>query len=159
MPHFFVVHTLLGLAPGLPIRAALREAVHHAFDPPLRSAALEDLTNTRIPGAGGQHDILAHVARPAGAPDSKPLPVLLLLHEFFGLTESIVGKAQALADELDCVCVAPDTFRGVTTSFIPRAIWLALTTPQARVDADLEDVVSWLAAQPAVRRCSAAGLD
>jgi carboxymethylenebutenolidase len=76
--------------------------------------------------------------------------VLLVIHEFFGLNEGIAAKAQLLADELGCLCVAPDTFRGVSTSFIPQAIWLALTTPQERVNADLEDVVKWASSQPGV---------
>ena len=66
-----------------------------------------------------------------------------MLHEFFGLSESIVGKAQGLADELGCLCIAPDCFRGETTTFIPKAIWLALTTPQERVNADLDSVLRW----------------
>ena len=75
------------------------------------------------------------------------LPVLLLIHEFFGLNENIVAKAQAFADECNCVCIAPDTFRGVSTTFIPRAIWLALTAPQERVNADLDDILEWASSQ------------
>lgn len=56
-----------------------------------------------------------------------------------------IAWRQLFADELDCLVIAPDTFRGVTTSFIPYAIWLALTTPQARVNRDLDDVLAWAA--------------
>jgi carboxymethylenebutenolidase len=110
--------------------------------------ALDELANTQIPCSDdGYASIHAHVARPKSAPEDAQaqLPLLILIHEFFGLTSSIVDKAQLLADELDCLVVAPDTYRGVTTSFIPRAIWLALRTPQERVNRDLEDVVTWAA--------------
>ncbi len=40
--------------------------------------------------------------------------------------------------------VAPDTFRGAVTDFIPKAIWLALTTPTERVNDDLDAIVSYL---------------
>ncbi len=137
-------------APGLPLRAKFGQAVsalHHLSEAPvLRSQALLDkLSNTQIPASDGR-SIQAHVAMPKGGP-LRPLPVLILLHEFFGLSESIVSKAQVLADELDCAVVAPDLFRGVTTSFIPRAIWLALTTQQSDVDDDLDAVVRYCAGQ------------
>lgn len=122
---------------------------HHILEPHhLQSTTLERLTNVAIPS--GEGDVRAFVARPSGGDPTEPLPVLLLLHEFFGLSDSVVDKAQGLADELGCLCVAPDVFRGVTTSFIPRAIWLALSTPQERVNYDLDAVAKWAAAQEGV---------
>ena len=122
--------------------------LHHAFHPPsVLRTSLEELTNTQIPGSDG-HQILAYTARPTNAPTG-PLPVLVLLHEFFGLTEAITAKAAALADELGCVVVAPDTFRGETARLpnIPKAIWLALSTPTERVNADLDDVLRFFDAR------------
>ena len=144
---------ILTPAPALlaPSFRAATHAFHHLLHPPavLRTAAdLEALTNTRIPRSDGGES-LAAVARPS-QPTGKPLRVLVVLHEFFGLTESIVGKAQAYADELECLVIAPDTFRGTTTSFIPQAIWLALSTPQQRVNKDLTDVFEWASVQPGV---------
>lgn len=108
--------------------------------------SLQDLTNTRIPGPDQGVEILAYTARPSATTTklTKDLPVLILIHEFFGLSPSIVEKAQALANDLDCIVVAPDTFRGQVTNFIPKAIWLALTTPQERVNRDLEAVCDYL---------------
>lgn len=124
--------------------------LHHLMEPPiLRTQGLAELTNTGISCSTSESDIRAFVARPA-APPVRPLPILLVVHEFFGLNEGITAKAQLLADELGCLCIAPDTYRGVTTTFIPRAILLALTTPQKRVNADLDDVVEWAAKQPGV---------
>jgi len=144
---------LLTPAPALlaPSFRAATHAFHHLLNPPavLRTSAdLEALSNTRIPRSDGG-EILAAVARPSQL-TGKPLRVLVVLHEFFGLTESIVGKAQAYADELECLVIAPDTFRGTTTSFIPQAIWLALSTPQQRVNKDLTDVFAWASEQPGV---------
>jgi len=39
-------------------------------------------------------------------------------------------KADAIAKEVGCIVIAPDTYRGESTRFIPKAIYLALGTPQ-----------------------------
>jgi hypothetical protein len=39
-------------------------------------------------------------------------------------------KADAIAREVGCIVIAPDTYRGESTRFIPKAIYLALETPQ-----------------------------
>eukprot|EP00639_Heterosigma_akashiwo_P019060 CAMPEP_0206382350 /NCGR_PEP_ID=MMETSP0294-20121207/13208_1 /ASSEMBLY_ACC=CAM_ASM_000327 /TAXON_ID=39354 /ORGANISM="Heterosigma akashiwo, Strain CCMP2393" /LENGTH=298 /DNA_ID=CAMNT_0053832015 /DNA_START=38 /DNA_END=934 /DNA_ORIENTATION=- len=120
---------------------------HLTSPPPLKVTPLEDLANTRIPGpAGSGVDILAYVAKPKSSNQNnrKALPVIILIHEFFGLNPSIVGKAEGLAEDLGCVVVAPDTFRGVSTDFIPQAIWLALSTPQDRVNDDLDAVCTYI---------------
>jgi carboxymethylenebutenolidase len=72
-----------------------------------------------------------------------------MIHEFYGLNESIIGKAEGLADEGYYV-VAPDTFRGSTTSWIPRAIYQVISTKQEDVNADLDSVFAWLESQPEV---------
>lgn len=111
--------------------------LEHLVSPPLQITPLSDLTNTRIPGPDGV-EILAYTARGGDAGENDN--VIILLHEFFGLNPSIVDKADMLAADLGCTVVAPDTFRGVVTDFIPRAIWLALSTPQERVNEDLDAV-------------------
>ena len=148
-----LVLLLLPSAHSIALRAAWGRAVgvvapvvHHFVEPhQLQATTLDRLTNVAIPSDEGR-EVLAFAARPADGLTG-PLPVLVLLHEFFGLSESIVDKAQGLANELGCLVVAPDVFRGVTTDFIPRAIWLALSTPQPRVNADLDAVLRWAAAQ------------
>ena len=148
-----LVLLLLPSAHSIALRAAWGRAigvvapvVHHFVEPhQLQATTLDRLTNVAIPSDEGR-EVLAFAARPADG-STGPRPVLVLLHEFFGLSESIVDKAQGLADELGCLVVAPDVFRGVTTDFIPRAIWLALSTPQPRVNADLDAVLRWAAAQ------------
>jgi len=107
---------------------------------------LAAVTNTTIPASGGGPDVRAYVAVPPG---EGPFPAVIMIHEFYGLNQSIVGKAQGLAEE-GYVVVAPDTFRGSTTSWIPRAIFQVITTPVERVNQDLDSVFTWLASQPNV---------
>lgn len=104
---------------------------------------LDMVTNTSIPGVNGGPDVRVYVARPAG---EGPFPTVIMIHEFFGLNESIVGKADLLAQE-GYLVVAPDTFRGSTTGWIPRAIYQVITTDQANVNADLDSVYAWLESQ------------
>jgi carboxymethylenebutenolidase len=105
---------------------------------------LNSVTNTVIPGVNGGPDVRAYVAAPQG---EGPFPVVIMIHEFFGLNESIIGKAQGLA-AAGYLVVAPDTFRGSTTSWIPRAIYQVITSKPERVNQDLDSVYAWLQSQP-----------
>lgn len=104
---------------------------------------IEALTNTIISGVQGAPDVRAYVATPEG---DGPFPAVIMIHEFYGLNESIISKADLLAKE-GYVVIAPDTFRGQTTSLIPRAIYLVSSTDQAEVYADLDSVYAWLETQ------------
>jgi carboxymethylenebutenolidase len=88
----------------------------------------------------GEPDVLAYVAKPDG---DGPFPSVIMIHEFYGLNQSLIGKAEGLADEGYYV-VAPDTFRGSTTTWIPRAIFHVISTPPERVNTDLDSVYAWL---------------
>ena len=107
---------------------------------------LDAVTNTTIPGANGGPDVRAYVAKPDG---EGPFPTVIMIHEFFGLNESIVSKADLLAQE-GYLVIAPDTFRGSTTSWIPRAIYQVITTKPEAINADLDSVYAWLESQPDV---------
>jgi carboxymethylenebutenolidase len=113
-------------------------------DAALGSDRLDRVTNTTIPGIDGQPDVRAYVARPPG---SGPFPAAIMIHEFYGLNESIIGKAEGLAEE-GYLVIAPDTFRGSTTAWIPRAIYQTITSDAAQVNQDLDSVFTWMAAQP-----------
>lgn len=117
-----------------------------AVDAGLGGDRLEGLADTIVPGADGGPDVLAFVAKPEG---NGPFPAVILIHEFYGLNESIIGKAEGLAQEGYYV-IAPDTFRGSTTSWIPRAIYQVISTDQENVNADLDSVYAWLESQPEV---------
>lgn len=107
---------------------------------------VEALADILIPGTNGEPDVLAFVATPEG---NGPFPAVILIHEFYGLNASIIGKAEGLAQEGYYV-VAPDTFRGSTTTWIPRAIYQVISTKQENVNADLDSVYAWLSSQPDV---------
>lgn len=106
---------------------------------------LDALVNTTIDGPGGA-PVRAYVAQPAGA---GPFPAVIMIHEFWGMRSEIAGKAAALAQQ-GYVVVAPDTYRGQTTNWIPRAIYLALSTADEQVNSDLDAVFAWLSSQPNV---------
>lgn len=107
---------------------------------------LDRVTNTTLPGANGGPDVRAYVAKPEGR---GPFPAVIMIHEFFGLNESIVSKADLLVKE-GYLVVAPDTFRGSATSWIPRAIYQVITTKPENINADLDSVYAWLTSQPDV---------
>jgi carboxymethylenebutenolidase len=111
-----------------------------AVDMLVDGGRLEAVTNTTIPGVNGGPDVRAYVARPSG---EGPFPAVIMIHEFFGLNESIVGKADLLAEQ-GYLVIAPDTFRGSTTSWIPRAIYQVISTKPENVNADLDSVYTWL---------------
>lgn len=113
------------------------------LDALLTRGKVATLTNTPIPSTAGE--VAAYVApAPAAAQ-----PAVIMIHEFWGLKPSILGKADALAQEGYFV-VAPDTFRGQTTSWLPRAIWQTLRQPEENLLSDLDAVYRWLVAHPQV---------
>jgi carboxymethylenebutenolidase len=107
---------------------------------------IDSVTNVTTPGVNGGPEVKAYVVKPEGP---GPFPVVIMIHEFFGLNKSIVGKAEGLAAEGYYV-IAPDTFRGSTTSWIPRAIYQVITNSPEQVNTDLDSVFAWLETQPEV---------
>jgi carboxymethylenebutenolidase len=97
------------------------------------------VANITYPGPGGQ-TLHGYLARP-DTPGSHP--GVLLIHEWWGLNEDITALADALAAE-GYVVLAPDAYRGRTTSLIPRAIWLVTTTPQPQIAADIDSALAYL---------------
>ena len=112
----------------------------------LGSGRVDGLTNTRIANPGGP-EVRAYIARPS---TPGPHPAVIMIHEFWGLKQDIVGKAEALAKE-GYVVVAPDLMRGSSTSSLVRAIYQVASTPMPQIDGDLDAVFTWLAAQPDVK--------
>lgn len=117
-----------------------------AADTIIGGRRVDALVNTQVPNPNGP-PVRAYVARPS---TPGPHPAVIMIHEFWGLKPEIVGKAAALAEQ-GYVVIAPDVFRGGSTSWLPRAIYQTLSTPAAQVDGDLDAVFGWLAAQPDVR--------
>lgn len=105
---------------------------------------VEALTNTTIPAINNTPNVLAYVAKPQG---DGPFPTMIMIHEFYGVNEKLISKADLLAEE-GYLVIVPDTFRGSTTAWIPRAIYQVINTDQADVNADLDSVYAWLQNQP-----------
>ena len=104
---------------------------------------LDTIANLTIPDANGGPDVRAYLAKPEG---EGPFPTVVMIHEFWGLNESIVGKADLLAQEGYFV-IAPDTFRGSTTRWLPRAIYQVISNKEENINADLDAVYAWLESQ------------
>ena len=101
---------------------------------------IEAVSNTVISGTNDNPDVRAYVTKPEG---EGPFPTVIMIHEFFGLNKDILSKADLLAEE-GYLVIAPDTFRGSTTSLIPRAIYQVMTAEPEVVNADLDSVFTWL---------------
>jgi len=108
---------------------------------------LDGITNTVIPN-GNNPAIRAYVARPSG---TGPFPVVIMVHEWWGLKADVVGKADALAKD-GYIVVAPNLFRGNTTDWFPTAIWQVSNTPTTQIDGDLDAVLLWINNQPDANR-------
>lgn len=120
-----------------------------AFDYAIGTERILDVTNVEVPAEAPNPGVRAYVAKPPASNRPASVPIVVMIHEFYGLNSSIMGKAELLAREGYFV-VAPDTFRGSTTSWIPRAIYQTLTAKPETVNADIEAVVKWAKGQAGV---------
>ncbi len=99
-----------------------------------------DFTNVSYPAADGT-ELHAYLTQPEGA---GPFPAVLMVHEWWGLNGEITEMADMLAEE-GYIVLAPDTYRGQTTSLMPRALYLRLNTPEAQIDSDVTTAFAYLA--------------
>ena len=119
-------------------------AVSVPVDGWLSRGAVGRVANVALAGPAGT--LHAYVARPAagGTAGDGPYPLVVMLHEFWGLDAATAGKADLLARD-GYVVVAPDLMRGRSTRWLPTAIWQTLRTPDERVRADIDAAVAALA--------------
>ncbi len=103
---------------------------------------VDTLTNTIIPN-GNNPAVRAYVVKPDG---DGPFPVVIMVHEWWGLKEEMIGKADELAKD-GYVVIAPDVFRGNSTSWMPTAIYQVSSTKPAQIDSDLDSVMQWVSTQ------------
>ncbi len=110
---------------------------------------VETLISQTLPASSASAvDVGAFVARPSATTPMPEggYPAVIMVHEFWGLKESITAKAQALADE-GYVVVAPDAMRGNTTGWLVRAIWQTLRKERDEINTDLATTYAWLSQQ------------
>lgn len=107
----------------------------------------EQYTNVSYPAADGT-TLRGYLATPPDAGDA-PLPAVVMVHEWWGLNAEIEEMADKLAAE-GYVVLAPDTYRGNLATTVPGALYLRITAPADRVDADMQAAFDYLAAQPNV---------
>ena len=138
-----IIITIIKWIVGILIGSIVVIAASIIIDRSVGVNRLDGITNTVIPN-GNNPAIRAYVARPTGA---GPFPVVIMVHEWWGLKSEIVGKADALAQD-GYIVVAPNLFRNNTTDWIPTAIWQVSTTPATQVDDDLDAVMLWIKNQP-----------
>jgi carboxymethylenebutenolidase len=142
-----IMRLLLRIVGGLLVAlvaVVLAILVSVPIDRLLNRGKVATMTNTVIPSSSGE--VNAFVVSPQS---TVQLPAVMMIHEFWGLKPEIVGKAEALSKE-GYLVVAPDTFRGKTTSWLPSAIWNVISTPKENINADLDAVFDWLSSQPNV---------
>jgi carboxymethylenebutenolidase len=119
-------------------------AISIALDRRGAASRLDSVANTTIPGRDGP-PVRAYVAKPR---TPGPSPVIVMIHEFWGLNPDIVSKANLLAEE-GYIVIAPDVFRGSTTGYLPTAIYQVVSTPADEINQDLDAVLEWAGGQAA----------
>ena len=107
-------------------------------------ARVAALANATLPDG----TVRAYVARPPGFDPTRAdaYPAVILVHQFFGLRQREVDLCDALAAE-GYVAVAPDTFEGASTGWVPRAVSLVAKAGLARGwgAAPLASTIEWTA--------------
>jgi carboxymethylenebutenolidase len=104
-----------------------------------------DFTNVTYPAEDGTL-LQGYLAQPEG---EGQFPAVLLIHEWWGLNEDITKIAETLAQE-GYVVLAPDSYRGQTTTQVARALYLATQTPAQQIDGDLDAGLAYLRGLPQV---------
>jgi carboxymethylenebutenolidase len=134
----FIRNLLLGIFAIVVLLVLVITAII-AFDSVFPGQRATDFTNVTYPGPGGE-TLHGFIAEPAGA---GPFPAVLMIHEFYGLNEGIVKKAELLSQQ-GYIVLAPDAYRGNSTALVPRAIWLTTTTPREQIAADIDAAYRYL---------------
>jgi carboxymethylenebutenolidase len=98
-----------------------------------------DLTNITI--EADDTTLYAYLAQPEG---EGPFPGVLMIHEWWGIREDIVKKADKLAAE-GYVVLAVDAYRGRVATGIPGALYNTITYPQVQINADMAAFYAHLA--------------
>jgi carboxymethylenebutenolidase len=107
---------------------------------------VKDLINVTYPSLDGKLTLGGYLAQPTA---TGKYPAVLMVHEWWGLTEDIDRKADRLA-QAGFVVLAVDAMRGRSANSVPGAIVLVSSTPAAQIDADVDAALAYLKALPTV---------
>lgn len=107
----------------------------------------KNFATVSFPSADGV-TLVGYLQQPSGL---GPFPAIIMVHEWWGLTEDLIEKANQMAAQ-GYVVLAPDTYRGQATRLIPRAFWLRRNAPTDRALQDLQAAYAYLLTQPQVDR-------
>ncbi len=107
---------------------------------------VKDLINVTYPSIDGKLTLGGYLAKPS-TPGT--YSAVLMVHEWWGLTEDIILKAERLA-KAGFVVLAVDAMRGKSANSVPAAILQVSTTPKDQIDADVDAAMAYLKALPEV---------
>lgn len=110
--------------------------------------------DSRITLPGTTEPMEAFLARPAASRAGGP--AVVVIQEWWGLTDDITGIASRLARDADVLALAPDLYHGRRTSEPDEAQKLAMGLDRDAALADLRAAVSWLV-EHGVRQVGAMG--
>lgn len=99
-----------------------------------------DYTNVTYTSADGT-ELHGYLAQPPNSDGDNP--AVIMFHEWWGLNDDIIHLADALAEQ-GYVVLAPDAYRGETTRWIPRAVWLVSSTDEGEISADMDASLTYL---------------
>ncbi len=126
---------VLGLV-GLVIFGALDA---YAFGGP------EGLYTNRYRSSWGEHG--AHVVMPPGNHLPGSLPAVVMIHEWWGMDQETVKKAEILAGH-GFLVVVPDALLGRSAATVPGALLLALSTPLRSIHQAVDGAFDYAANHP-----------
>ena len=110
------------------------------------ATSVKDLINVTYPSLDGKLTLGGYLAKPS-APGK--YPAVLMVHEWWGLTEEMDRKADLLAQD-GFVVLAMDAMRGKSANTIPGAIMQVSSTPPAQIDTDVDASMVYLKSLPEV---------
>ncbi len=114
----------------------------------LAGPAVAGVKTMEIKLKSGDEEITAFVAMPDG---KGQFPGLVVIQEFWGLTDWIKDNAKRMAEN-DYVAIAPDLYHGKVTDDPNVARQLMMGMPPDRAIRDLKASVDWLTKQDNVRK-------
>jgi len=91
----------------------------------------------------GDQEYGAYVALPPGTHEPGSLPGVVMIHEWWGLDEETIAKADRLAAE-GYLVVVPDALAGRYASTVPGALLLTLSTPADTIDTAVNGAFDYL---------------